>query len=273
MQARFRLLLSAVLFGLLALTLSGCGDPAPEVNPETSQKPELLIYCGITMANPMKAIAEVIEKEQNVKITINQGASEDLYKSLATSRLGDLYLPGSPSYRENHLAEGLLGDFVHIGYNQSALLVKRGNPHQVKPELDQLQRTDLVVGICSPESGSIGRETKKVLEAHGSYQQVLNNSSYMKTDSRNLNRALKAGEIDLTLNWRSTAFFPENRTDLQVIDLDPKLVQPKKLLLIQLNFSQHPQIAQRVMEFAASAEGQAIMRRFGFVDRDGKVDY
>ncbi len=266
--------LSLATAALLTLMLAGCGDDTPSTaGAEAKPQKELLIYCGITMANPMKEIAKVIEKEQNVKIIINQGGSQDLYKSLAASRKGDLYLPGSASYRERNLAEGLLGDFVHVGFNQASLVVKRGNPMKVEPALEQLQRKDLIVGICNPDSGSIGRETKKILEGHGNYQQVLNNSSYMKTDSRNLNRSIKSGEIDLTLNWRASAFFPENREQLQVIDLDPKLAKPKKLLINLLTFSQHPDVARRFMEYASGPEGQAIFRRFGFLDRDGKVDY
>jgi molybdate transport system substrate-binding protein len=272
-----KILFSPLLI-LALFTLGGCSDSTQQIDAQQADaeqakgKPELLIYCGITMANPMKAIAEVIEREQNVKILINQGGSLDLYKSLAASRKGDLYLPGSASYREDNLADGLLGDFVHLGYNQAALLVKRGNPHRVQPLLTQLERSDLIVGVCNPDSGSIGRETKKILEAYGNYDKVLNNSSYMKTDSRNLNRALREGEIDLTLNWRATAFFPENREALQAVDLDPSLAKPKKLLLNLLSFSEHPQVARRFMEYAASAEGQAIFRRYGFLDRDGRVD-
>jgi molybdate transport system substrate-binding protein len=37
-------------------------------------------------------------------------------------------LPGEPSYRAQHLAEGLLGDFATVGYNQMAIMVRKGNP-------------------------------------------------------------------------------------------------------------------------------------------------
>ncbi|MCX8087161.1 MAG: substrate-binding domain-containing protein [Rhodocyclaceae bacterium] len=81
---------------------------------------ELLLYCGITMVKPMTEIARAFEKRENVKITISQGGSEDLYLSAKKSGIGDWYLPGEPSYRDKHLHEGLLGEYVTVGYNQMA---------------------------------------------------------------------------------------------------------------------------------------------------------
>ena len=53
---------------------------------------------------------------------------------------------------------------------------------------------------------------------------------------------------------------------MEVLDLPTELAKPKKLLLNLLQFSAHPDIARRFMEYAASTEGQAIFRRHGFID-------
>lgn len=261
---RLRFFVAAVF----TLLLSACSDSAQEAD---SQR-ELLIYCGITMVHPMTEIARIVEQEQNVKITITQGGSEDLYQSLKTSRQGDLYLPGSDSYRERHLHDGLLGDFVHLGYNQAALMVAKGNPKQVQADVASLLREDLAAVICNPESGSIGRESKRILQQAGIYQQVLEKSVYLTTDSRNLNAALKSGDADLILNWRATAFFDQNQAHMDVLDLTPAQARPKKLLLNILSFSRYPDVARRFMEVAASEQGQAIFRKYGFLDKNKTVD-
>ena len=250
----------------VALALSGCGG-----GPDSAPK-ELLLYCGITMAHPMSEIAQEFERDHNVRITISQGGSEDLYQSLKASGKGDLYLPGSASYRKRHLEEGLLGEFVPVGYNQASLVVPKGNPKELDADLNHLTRADLAVVICNPESGSIGRETKRILEGAGIYQQVLDNSAYLTTDSRNLNRALKRGDADVILNWRATAFFGENRDRMEVIDLDPAKAKPKKLLLNLLTFSSNPEEARAFMELAASERGQAIFRKYGFIDNQARFD-
>ena len=252
-----------------ACLLSGCGETTEES--ETAIK-KLLVYCGITMVKPMTEIARIIEKEQDCEITLTQGGSEDLYQSLKASGRGDLYLPGSASYRKRHLEEGLLGEFTHVGFNQAAMVVAKGNPKGVKADLRELLREDLSVVICNPESGSIGRETKRMLTEAGIYDEVFTRATYLTTDSRNLNNALKSGEADLIVNWRATAFFEENAPLMDVIDLPPAIVKPKKLLINLLKFSEHPDIARRMMEYAGSEKGQEIFRRHGFLDNRTQVD-
>ncbi len=213
-----RILCSIAALGLLA----ACTEEA-----EVSEKHQMLIYCGITMVHPMREIADIVEKERGVKIAISQGGSEDLYQSLKASKVGDLYIPGSESYRSKHLNEGLLGDYVHVGYNKAALFVAKGNPKKIDDRVENLARKDLAVVIVNPESGSIGRETKLILDEIGIFDKVFENSSFLTTASRNLNQALKSGEADLVMNWRATGFFAENVGHMYVIDIDPALSRPK----------------------------------------------
>lgn len=229
-------------------------------------KPEMLIYCGITMIRPMTEIARLYEQRENVKISLAQGGSEDLYQSLKKSGVGDLYLPGEPTFRSKYLSEGLLGDVVTVGYNQLAIMVKKGNPKHVKNDVKELLRGDVTVIIGNAESGSVGKETKDVLSAAGIYNKVLDISVNLAPDSRGLNNAMKNGEADVILNWRATGFFPDNAKVVDVIDINPKLAPPQALLLNLLTFSKNKEQAKRFMQFTAGEEGQSVFRKFGFLD-------
>jgi len=237
-----------------------------------SEPKEILIYCGITMVKPITEIAKLMEAKENVKIHISQGGSKDLYNSLKQSQTGDLYLPGSSSYRDKNLQDGLLTDYALIGYNQAALMVKKGNPQGVQPSLEELLRKDLSVVLCNPESGSIGRETKKILTENQLYDQIMANTAFLNSDSRTLNNSLKNGNADVILNWRATAFFEDNKPHIDVIDLAPEIVKPKKLQLNLLRFSKHPEIARQFMTLAASEVGQAVFRKHGFLDKNRKAE-
>lgn len=229
---------------------------------------ELLIYCGITMVKPVSEMAAQFEKLHNVKIHISQGSSEELYRSLKASKKGDIYLPGEPSYRTKYVAEGLLGDFKTIGYNQVALFVKKGNPKQVKSDVNQLLRRDLTTVLCAAEQGSIGLETQQVLTKLGIYEQAINSAAQLLPDSRTLNAALKRDEADLTLNWRATAFFADNKPFVDVIDLPKDIAVPQALLMNLLTFSTQSTLAQQFIDYAASDVGQEMMRQYGFLDRN-----
>lgn len=237
-----------------------------------SDRPELLLYCGITMVRPMTEIAQLFEQRENVKIAIAQGGSEDLYQSAKKSGVGEWYLPGEPSYRDKHQPEGLLGESVTVGFNQMALIVQKGNPKAVKADPRELLRKDLTAIVGNAESGSVGQESKSILDALRIYKQVLRAAAFLAPDSRSLMNAMKKQEADLTLAWRATGFFPDNAALLDVIDLDPQLAKPQALLLIQLNSAKHPELVKGFMRFAAGDEGQAIFRKHGFLDNQIAVD-
>ena len=231
-----------------------------------AQQQNMLIYCGITQVRPMTELARNFEQTENVKIQIAQGGSEDLYQSAKKSRQGDLYLPGEPSYREKHMADGLLGDFKLVGYNQMAIFVQKGNPKKVKGDLNELLRKDLVVVIGNSESGSVGQETKTMLDAAGIYPKVVSRALELLPDSRSITLAMKRGDVDVALNWRATAFFPDNAPHMEAVDMDKKMAKPQALLLMQLTFSKNPALARKFIDYAASEEGQAVFRKHGFLD-------
>ena len=231
------------------------------------EKPTLIFYCGITMVKPLKEIAKIVEKKYNCVIKISQGGSQDLYDSLKFAKKGDLYLPGSDSYRKKNLKDGFLLDEQYIGYNQAALFVAKGNPKKIK-SLDALIDEDINTILCNPKSGSIGKMTKKLLIKYRDkefMEEAYDNTILIGTDSRNLNKAIIDKKVDITVNWRATGFWPENSQYIDVIELDSSVAPKKKLVLNLLSFSKHPKIAKKFMKFASSPEGKAIMKKYGFI--------
>jgi molybdate transport system substrate-binding protein len=218
------------------------------------------------MVKPMVEMAKIIEKKHNCEIQIIQGGSKDLYQSLSFSKKGDLYLPGSESYRKENLKDGYLLDSKYIGYNQAAIFVQKGNPKRIKV-LDSLLDESVTTILCNPKSGSIGKMTKKLLtnyDGEDFFYDAFDVAIEIGTDSRNLNKALIDKKVDMTINWRATAFWDENKDHIDIVQVQEKYAPKKKLVLNLLKFSKHPEIAKDFMEYAASKEGQEIMKRYGF---------
>jgi molybdate transport system substrate-binding protein len=234
----------------------------------SSDKPTLIFYCGITMVKPIKAMAKIIEKKHNCIIKISQGGSKDLYEALKMSKQGDLYLPGSASYRIENLNDGLLLDHTYIGYNQAALFVQKNNPKNIR-SLNALINEEYSTILCNPKSGSIGKMTKKILlNARNKtfLEDAYDNTTEIGTDSRNLNNALIDKSADVTINWKATALWENNQEFIDIIHLDEKIAPKQKLYINLLTFSKHPKIAKDFMDFAASKQGQAIMKQYGFLN-------
>ncbi len=244
------------------LIVTGCKEEEP---------PELLFYIGITMVKPVTQLANEFEEKNNCKITIVQGGSQDLYDSLKLSQVGDLYMPGSYSYRKNNLEDGLLLDAVVVGYNKASLMVAEGNPMGFTADLNQLADSNNKVVICNPESGSIGRETKRILDEFGNYEAVFDNSIYLTTDSRNLTDAIVNGDADLVMNWYATAVWPDNKDKVDAILIDE--VYGKKMLVMSLtSCSIYPELTKAFMEYASSDHGQDVFEEYGFIDGNDREE-
>jgi len=250
-----------VLF-LGSLLLTGCG----EQKKQQAAKKEMLIYCGITMVKPIKELASRFEKSHNCDITINQGGSEDLYQSLKFSKIGELYLPGSSSYRKKHMADGFLTDYIYVGYNQAALIVQKGNPKNIPADITLLADRKYATVIANPESCSIGKQSKKILSQKGLFNSVMDNAILIAADSRAMNKSIIDKSADLILNWGATAHFENNKEYMEKLSLDPAVAPKKGLFINLLSFARYPQLAREFMQYAASREGQEVFHNYGFLD-------
>jgi molybdate transport system substrate-binding protein len=120
--------------------------------------------------------------------------------------------------------------------------------------------------VAAENQGSIGSETKRMLTQAGIYERVVDNAAQVSPDSRTINAALKKGEADITLNWRATAFFPDNSPHIDIVDLPVSVAVPQALLMNLTTLSTQKALAQQFIDYAASATGQSIMRKHGFLD-------
>ena len=231
-------------------------------------KKELLVYCGITMIKPMAEIATVFEKHEDIKISIIKGGSGNLLRSIRFNRLGDLYLPGSESYIRQAKAEGLISSSVHVGYNKAAMMVREGNPKGIQPSLNALKSPDYYIVIGNPDSGSIGKETKKILTSADIFEDVMRNAGELTTDSKRLVEVLRNGEADLVINWYAAATWPENSDLIDALPIDERYADKKRLVLGLLSTTKYPGIAKKFMDYAASDEGRRIFDRYGLYKVD-----
>ncbi|WP_299437404.1 substrate-binding domain-containing protein [uncultured Rhodospira sp.] len=261
--------MAGLLLGLLALMLSACDDDFDQAQASVDNVPVLRIACETTLAHPIAILARQFEDETGTHVVVTTGTSRTLYEGLKANRDGDLYLPVSLFYRDDTVADGLLGEARRIGFNVAALIVLKGNPNGIAPSLEALADPSKTVVIASPEASSIGQETRRILSRRGLYEAVTANATVSETDSRGLMRALLDGSADVILNWRGAAFTPGVRERVDVIDLDLDVAVPKTLALNLLTVSRQPERARQFMDLAASPRGQAILREFGFLDTGG----
>jgi molybdate transport system substrate-binding protein len=255
-----------VLLTCALLLLCSCDtQPGPEsTQPVEGPAREILVYCGITMIQPVMELAALVEREKNCKVKISYGESEWVKDTAMTSKTGDILFPGTPSFLQPLIKDGSINKTLTVGQNRIALMVQKGNPKQVKPDLTELLREDLMIVIGAPDAGSIGHETRNSLTRLGIYDQVVNKALYLTADSKGLSQALRSTDADVVVNWRATAYFKDHNQFMEVIALPDEQAENRSLVMGLLNFSKEKDLAEYFMARAASETGRAIFTKFGF---------
>ncbi|HEY88126.1 MAG TPA: extracellular solute-binding protein [Thermoflexia bacterium] len=254
-------ILVVVLLMSAATLLAGCDQ-----QPATAEKRELLIYCGVTMMQPMEEIATIIEKEENCTITIKAGGSGNLLETIQTDRVGDLYLPGDDSYIVTCLAQDLVIETVLVGYNKAAMIVAEGNPLGITADSTSFTNEDYVLFLADPDTASVGRETQKILANMGILDQAMGNVQSLAANATELTDALKNGEADLIVNWYATSTWPENAPYVDALPISAEYAVKKKLVLGLLSTSESPELARKFMAYVASDAGQRLFNKYGLSD-------
>ncbi len=158
-------------------------------------------------------------------------------------------------------------DSKYIGYNKVAIFVQKGNPKNIN-NLKSLLDENIATILCNPKSGSVGKTTKNVLIKYKGkkfFNDVFDAAIEIGTDSRNLNKALIEKSADMSINWKATGFWKENSKFIDIIDIEDKYAPKKRLVINLLSFSKYPKIAKELIKFASSKDGQAIMKKYGFL--------
>ena len=252
----------ATILSVLVFLVSTSTSVMASDTPAASKK--LIIYCGITMLQPMVEISKIFEKEHGCKVNFINGGSGKLLILLLKNRNGDLFLPGSDSYIKKIMNDpnSLVTAQTHVGFNKAALFVKKGNPKGFVPDLDNLLSPEYKVIIGSAEKGSIGKETKKILDQKGIYDQV-KEKAVVTLHSQSLVNAVKAGKADVTINWFAVSTWPANINDVEALPIDEQYAQKKKLVLAVLKDSKNPDLAMEFLKLASSEKGKALFQKYG----------
>lgn len=254
------------VFCLLLVLLSSC-DRVPEqkTDEKTGEaKEEILVYCGITMTQAVKELAALVEKEKDCIVKVSYGETEWLKNTALATKSGDIFLPGSPSYLQSMQRDGTVTETARVGENRIVLMVRKGNPKQVRPDLRELLRKDLQIVLGAASAGSIGKETQHNLDKLGIYGQAVDRARYLAADSKGLSQAIRSKDADLVVNWRAEIALKENAEIMDSIALPDEQTEQRPLIMGLLRYSKNKDLARYFMARASSESGRAIFTGYGF---------
>lgn len=258
---------AAILFlaGASAVCIIGCkGRGKSGSNAAPSDKPEIILYCGAGIRPAVEDLIEAFEPSHDVTISATYAGSGRLLGQLVSSRVGDLFMPGSAFYVDQAIAKGLAdpNTSTTVAYFVPVIVVQKGNPLGVT-SLGDLAEKSLRLGLGDERAVAVGRQARRLFEKNDiAYDLIEKNAVYRSGTVNELGVAMQMKNIDVAIMWDANARQFSEALEIVDIPLDRNLVAA--IPIVALKFSRYPDRAREFIRFATSSEGAEILRQHNY---------
>jgi molybdate transport system substrate-binding protein len=192
-----------------------------------------------------------------VSVSINFGASSTLARQIIDGAPVDVFASADQTNMTKVAEAQLLSDIPTIfATNSLEIIVRKGNPLGID-SLADLARLGLIYVTCAPEV-PIGRYSAEALRDAG----ITVKPASFEPDVKGIVTKVSSGEADAGIVYRTDVLAAdETAAGVRIPDqFDVRATYPQAVLLR----SQNETAANAWMSFVSGAEGQAILRAYGF---------
>ena len=261
---RTALLAVPPLASLLAFLLTGC-DPAGSAGEDSrgSASPPLLVLAASDLIAAFDTLVPHFEGLHEVRVTVVFGSSGNLATQIRHGAPADLFLSADAGFVDRLIAEGLIDPESRTAYavGPLALVVPPGRtaPSGLRELRDPAFRT---LAIANPDHAPYGAAAAAALRTAGIWDEVVSRMVFAENVAQAV-QLVRTGNADAALVAFSLVQDPTGPR-LPLTRVDPALHPPLVQVAGVVQGSARPAAASRFLEFLVSAEGQAILRGFGF---------
>lgn len=250
------------LLSLLTMNSSKGGNEA--------EQQHLMMYCAVGVKPPiLKAVSE-FEKHYNVKVNLQYGGSGLLLNNLRIFNRGDLYLAADSSFLDIATENGLVKESLPLAEMTPMVAVQKNNPLGIR-DLKDLLRKDIRLSLGNPETASIGKQVKLLLESAGIWEKVktqVEERGVFKPTVTEVANDIKIGAVDAGIIWDATVSQYDTIDGVEVVEFD----QAQKMVTIGiLSSSLKPNLALRFAQYLNSREGNRFFKEEGYRPVEGDI--
>ena len=234
-----------------------------------SKQDELILYCAAGLRLPIQKIVNDFENDNGVRVKIQFGGSGSLLANIEAVNRGDLYLAADSSYTEIGFTKGLINQSIPICELNAGLIVKKGNPFNIKTIEDCINDDSVRLVLANPEAASIGKFTKNVLLQSQLWDKVARKVTVMKPTVNDVANTIKIDAADVGIAWDVIS---HQYDALDFVELKEFNDKSKTVTLGLLDSSLNKKISMDFANYMISIDkGQKTLKDFGYklIDEKG----
>jgi molybdate transport system substrate-binding protein len=230
------------------------------------ERRELRVFAASSLSEAAGELEKKLEAAQpGVDVVLNLAGSQTLRLQIEQGAAVDVFISASGDHMAALEKAQLMKTSTLLAENELVVVVPASNPANVQSFADLPKAARVVVG--APEV-PIGKYTLSLLEKAGKTQgakfraQVESHIVSREANVRLVLAKVELGEADAAIVYRTDLAAARN---VRAIPLPPELAERTKYPMAVAVHAREPELAARWLTLATSAEGNAVLSRFGFL--------
>ncbi len=251
-----------LILGILATTLifSGCSQKSAESTKESPKS--ITISAAASLKESLTELQPKFEKDNNVKLTFNFGASGTLQKQIEQGAPSDVFISAGKQQMDNLEKENLIdkSSRKNLLNNRLVLIVSKDYKDKVK-SLSDLTSVNGKIAMGEASVVPAGQYGKESLEKLNLMDKVKDKMVYAK-DVKQVVQYVESGEAVAGIVYKSDATVLKNSSIAETIDESSHkpIVYPEAIVTA----SKEKEIAKKFLEYLNTDSAKEAFKKYGF---------
>ena len=256
---------------LLSIFLTACGaSAAPTPAPATEvQKRTLTVFAAASLTDAFTEVGAAFDAANpGVTTTFNFAGSQALRTQIEESAPADVFASASGKEMETLIASNFVVKDVPQVFltNKLVVILPADNPAKLE-KLQDLANSGIKI-VLAAEEVPVGKYARQALDlmdtsfGAGYKEKVLGNVVSNEDNVKQVVAKVQLGEADAGIVYVSDIVAA---TELKSIEIPTELNVIAKYPITPLTKSENAELATKFVEYVLSAEGQAVLAKWGFV--------
>jgi len=246
-----------VAFALALTSWRTLAAPSPQAVIEP-----LTVAAAADLQFAFPEVGRLFEAETGQQVVFTFGSSGNLARQIENGAPVDVFAAANAAYADDLRLKGLIvADSQQLyAQGQVVLAANRASGVQAERLEDLLQPAVTHVALANPGHAPYGLAAKQALQSAGLWE-ALHPKLVYGENVRQAMQFVRTGNAEAGLIALSVADMPE----LSYTLVDPGLYQPLHQVVAVVQGTSREAVAHRFIAFVNGPQGQAILRRYGFL--------
>lgn len=252
---------------LLLLTFCGCQAGAPDTS--TRDTGDLTVSAAVSLRDAFKEIENLYKARTGKTVNFNFGASGALQKQIEAGAPVDVFASAGAKQMDELAGRGLIDEASRRDFarNTLALIVPSDSQLNLKAFADLAAPGVQRLAVGNPKTVPAGQYTEQLLD-HFNLRANLQAKLVIAEDVRQALDYVVRGEVDAGIVYATDARAAGERVRVVATAADDSHA-PILYPVAIIKDSKQKGAAQEFVNFVTGAEGQGILRKYGFASAGG----